>query len=218
MIGTKYSSENIFASKLICEDCGGYYGRKKWHSNSRHERFVYQCNHKYKKGTDICKTPHLSEEEIKEKFLEAYNIAIEDRDRIIADTKEVITLLTNTKELDKRIVELEDELHIQSKRIKKLLKDNSKIITNSESYNIKYKKLSGRFNEIKEELDDLKLERNKRENKSLKMNAFLTNFKKAPKHLTEWNELIWRLLVEKATVHRDKTITFKFKNGEKTKI
>jgi DNA invertase Pin-like site-specific DNA recombinase len=213
MIGTKYSSENIFASKLICEDCGGYYGRKKWHSNSRHERFIYQCNHKYKKGTDICKTPHLSEDAIKEKFLEAYNITIEDRDRIIADTEEVITLLTNTKELDRRIVELEDELHIQSKRIKKLLKDNSKIITNSESYNIKYKKLSERFNEIKEELDDLKLERNKRENKSLKMNAFLTNFKKAPKHLTEWNELIWRLLIERAIVHRDKTITFLFKDG-----
>ncbi len=212
-LGAHYSSTDVFASKLICEDCGGYYGRKKWHSNSRHERFVYQCNHKYKKGTNICKTPHLSEKEIKEKFLEAYNIAIEDRDRIIADTKEVITLLTNTKELDKRIVDLKDELHIQSKRIKKLLKDNSKIITNSESYNIKYKKLTERFNIIKEELDGLKSERNKHDNKSLRMNAFLTNFKKAPKHLTEWNELIWRLLVEKATVHRDKTITFQFKNG-----
>ena len=215
MIGTQYSSSNVFASRLKCGDCGGYYGRKKWHSNTRHERFVYQCNQKYKKGTKICKTPHLSEEEIKQKFINAYNITIEDKERIIADAKEVILLLTNTEELDKRIIELENELLAQSKRIKKLLKDNSKIITNSETYNMKYKKLSERFNEIKDELDNLKVERNKRENKSLKMNAFLTNFKQAPSHLSDWNELVWRLLVEKATVHRDKTITFQFKNVEK---
>ena len=213
MIGTQYSSSNIFALRLKCGDCGGYYGRKKWHSNTRHERYVYQCNQKYKKGTEICKTPHLSEEEIKQKFIEAYNLTIEDKDRIIADTKEVILLKTNTEELDKRIIELENELQAQSKLIKRLLKDNSKIITNSETYNMKYKKLSERFNETKDELDNLKAERNKRENKSIKMNAFLTNLKKAPSHLSEWNELIWRLLVEKATVHRDKTITFQFKDG-----
>jgi len=217
MIGTQYSSSNIFSSRLKCGDCGGYYGRKKWHSNTRHERFVYQCNQKYKKGTKICKTPHLSEEEIKQKFIDAYNITVEDKDRIIADTNKVILLLTNTEELDKRIIELENELQAQSKLIKRLLKDNSKIITNSETYNMKYKKLSERFNEIKDELDSLKVERNKRENKSLKMNAFLINLKKAPNHLTEWNELTWRLLVEKATVHRDKRITFTFNNDDKLK-
>ncbi len=126
----------------------------------------------------------------------------------------MILLLTNTEELDKRIVELENELLAQSKRIKKLLKDNSKIITNSETYNVKYNKLSEQFNVIKDELDNLKAERNKRENKSLKMNAFLTNFKKTPSHLSDWNEQIWRLLVEKATVHRDKKITFFFKDGK----
>jgi hypothetical protein len=41
----------------------------------------------------------------------------------------------------------------------------------------------------------------------------LINFKKAPSHLSDWNELIWRLLVEKGTVNRNKTVTFKFKDG-----
>ena len=43
-----------------------------------------------KKGKDKCKTPHLSEEEIKEKFLNAYNITIKDRE----DLKEVLKLIT----------------------------------------------------------------------------------------------------------------------------
>lgn len=51
-LGAKYSSTDIFASKLICEDCGGFYGKKKWHSNSKYSRFVYQCNRKFDKGKE----------------------------------------------------------------------------------------------------------------------------------------------------------------------
>ncbi len=43
-LGAHYSSSDVFASKLICEDCGGFYGKKRWHSNSKYSRFVYQCN------------------------------------------------------------------------------------------------------------------------------------------------------------------------------
>ncbi|MBN2540008.1 MAG: recombinase family protein, partial [Bacilli bacterium] len=44
LIGAQYSSSDVFASKLKCEDCGGFYGKKKWHSNSKYSRFIYQCN------------------------------------------------------------------------------------------------------------------------------------------------------------------------------
>lgn len=33
-IGASYSGNSIFASKLVCGDCGGFYGRKIWHSTS----------------------------------------------------------------------------------------------------------------------------------------------------------------------------------------
>ncbi|HOQ79189.1 MAG TPA: recombinase family protein, partial [Candidatus Absconditabacterales bacterium] len=55
-LGAKYSSSDIFASKLICIDCGGFYGKKKWHSNTKYERFVYQCNNKFDKDKCICRT------------------------------------------------------------------------------------------------------------------------------------------------------------------
>ena len=31
-LGRSYSGSSIFASKLICGDCGGFYGKKVWHS------------------------------------------------------------------------------------------------------------------------------------------------------------------------------------------
>ena len=65
---TSYSSTDIFSTKLVCSDCGSFYGRKKWYAGSKYERYVYRCNHRYNEGKARCKTPHLYEKEIKEQF------------------------------------------------------------------------------------------------------------------------------------------------------
>ena len=31
--GSRYSGRGVFASRIICADCGGFYGSKVWHSN-----------------------------------------------------------------------------------------------------------------------------------------------------------------------------------------
>lgn len=111
-LGAKYSAADIFSSKLVCADCGGFYGKKKWHSNTAYERFVYQCNNKFQKGKCRCQTPHLTEAEIKEKFIEAYNLTMEDKERITNDLKEVINLLTDTTELEKGIDRINAELSV----------------------------------------------------------------------------------------------------------
>jgi hypothetical protein len=51
------SSKRIgcFSGKIICGECGGLYGSKVWHSNSKYRRAVWQCNNKFKNGT-YCKT------------------------------------------------------------------------------------------------------------------------------------------------------------------
>jgi hypothetical protein len=113
-LGAQYSSSDIFASKLICEDCGGFYGKKKWHSNSKYSRFIYQCNNKFHKYKDKCMTPNLKEEDIKLKFIKAYNIVMEDKERILQDTKEVIELLTDTTKLDIDISKIDDEIIVIS--------------------------------------------------------------------------------------------------------
>ena len=36
--------------------------------------------------------------------------------------------------------------------------------------------------------------------------------------MTEWDDTIWTVMVEKAIVHRDDRITFIFKNGMEIKV
>ena len=45
------------------------------------------------------------------------------------------------------------------------------------------------------------------------MRAFLKALRKSESDIDKLDEQIWMLMVESATVHRNKNITFKFNNG-----
>lgn len=70
-LGRSYSGKTIFSCRLICGDCGHYLGSKVWNSTDKYRRVIWQCNNKFK-GECKCGTPHLTEDFIKAKFLEAY--------------------------------------------------------------------------------------------------------------------------------------------------
>lgn len=45
------------------------------------------------------------------------------------------------------------------------------------------------------------------------MEVFIENLKKQPNLVDEWDERLWCLMIEKAVVGRDGSITFVFYNG-----
>jgi hypothetical protein len=212
-LGAQYSSTDIFASKLICEDCGGFYGKKKWHSNSKYSRFIYQCNKKFHKHKEKCQTPNLSEEDIKMKFIKAYNIIMEDKQRIIKDSNEVIELLTDTTKIDDEISNINDELIITAELVNKLVKENSKTSISLDDYNKKYEELSNRYEKLQTKQEELLKVKSDKQGKALKMKSFLANLSQSEDELDDWNESLWMLMVDSASVHKDTSITIKFHNG-----
>ena len=212
-----YSSSDIFSSKLICGDCGGFYGKKKWHSNSKYSRFIYQCNRKFEKGKPKCQTPNLTEEEIKLKFIEAYNLTMDDKQRILEDTNEVIKVLTNTAELDSEIERLNNELAVTTELTNRLIKENSKTFMNNDEYENKYKELTERYEQTKKLNEELTDARENKKTQELNMKVFLVNLSKVEDKITEWNESIWMLLVKNAVFHGENRITFNLKNNKQIK-
>lgn len=64
----KVRTRHPFAGKLVCGDCGSFYGHKVWRLRSTGERYnVWYCNHKYD-GDKTCDSPRLRDEEIKAAF------------------------------------------------------------------------------------------------------------------------------------------------------
>ena len=66
-----YSGITIFSNKVVCGECGAFFGRKVWHSNDKYRNVVYRCNEKYNGKT--CDSGHITEDEIKKIFVDSYN-------------------------------------------------------------------------------------------------------------------------------------------------
>ena len=43
-IGRSYSGNALFSAKIVCAECGHYFGAKVWHSTSKYRRVIWQCN------------------------------------------------------------------------------------------------------------------------------------------------------------------------------
>ena len=64
----KIRDDSPFSNKLICGDCGGFYGHKVWHNRNNTERYdVWYCNQKYGHG-EKCQSPVAREKQLWEAF------------------------------------------------------------------------------------------------------------------------------------------------------
>ena len=86
-MGKAYSCSHPFSAKIVCADCGGFYGPKVWNSTNQYRRTIWQCNNKFKCG---CTTPHLEEGDIRERFIQAFNTLFADKENVIAHAKKQV--------------------------------------------------------------------------------------------------------------------------------
>jgi len=204
--GKQYSSTSVFASKIICGDCGSYFGAKVWHSNSKYRRVIYQCNSKFK-GGHFCTTPHLYEYEIQQKFLNAFARYFEQRDVIIKNCRFALNQL---KSQDEHNLELQAEFDKINEQLKEYIESDGK--------NADYSKLNARYEEITATIDAEEQLAIERKGRIAKMQEILRVLKNSESILESFDENIWTALVETLTVFHDGSMVFLFKDGTEIKI
>ena len=70
-----------FSGRIVCADCGGFYGRKVWHAGSKYAKVHWHCNNKFQKRR-YCSTPTLKEESIEDCFVAAFNSLLSRKEEI----------------------------------------------------------------------------------------------------------------------------------------
>lgn len=216
-LGRSYSGASIFASKLICGDCGGFYGQKVWHSNDAYRKVIWRCNGKFK-GDAKCGTPTLDTDTIKEMFLRAYNEMMGPRDSVIEACGEMLALVGDFTTLDEQIESLNEEIQVVTELVSQCIKDNATRQQSQEEYNRKYNGLVKRYEKAVAKLNGITEERSKRADRERELRIFISTLQRQPLILEEWSEELWLTLLDTATVHRDGRITFLFKNGAEIDI
>ena len=125
---------SIFANKIKCGCCGGWYGAKVWHSTDKYRRVIYRCNKKYAHKGKPCSTRHLTEEEIKQIFVNALNSLVEVKENVIAELHSLIDSVCQTEELVEEHDRVEQELHGLAEHLETLIRENARVAQDQNAY------------------------------------------------------------------------------------
>ena len=207
--GRQYSSGHAFSSKLVCGECGNYYGSKVWHSNDKYRRTVWQCNRKFK-GDHKCTTPHLTEDQIKSLFLQAFGEVLEDKDSILENCRLIRSILTDCTELSEELRSLASELELTTELMRKCMEG---CITEDSLLSSQYEQLTARYEELHARHEKTNAEILRRQDRALQLDAFIRQLEHQPYLPHEFDEKLWLTMIDHVTVNSNETVTFVFKDG-----
>ena len=223
MEGTRYTAKGVFSSRIKCGTCGCWYGRKVWHSNKKYRKVIYQCNHKYlgRKKNDpdrkTCRTPNLTEDEIKELFITAVNILIGQKTEVAKSVEDIRRSLYDTGDLEKKQKAIYTEMTEISKSAADYAAQNAVNPSTQEDYIKKYNEMVERYQAVKAQYEELAKEiQHRRAGDQLIVNFKKTLLKQGI--ISEFDENLWGALIDNVTAYSDDNIVFTFRDGTEIKV
>lgn len=205
--------DSPFTGKIICGDCGAYYGHRVWHSNEPCRVNIWLCNDKYE-GQSKCRPPRIKDEEIERAFVIVENRLLNQKLKFIDDyERDMLPLIGNTEILDERLGLLTDQLNDLISKIEQLVQDNAHHAQNQEIYAERFEDLNNGIEEKKAEISRIKQQiadaLARREN----VRIFLNGLKKLDSFVEKFDILSWHALIEYIKIMPDKNIIFHLRNG-----
>ena len=97
--------------------------------------------------------------------------------------------------------------------IQKCIEENARTALDQSEYETRYAALAERYNTAKKQLDDVESQIAGKKSRRGIMEKFLNDLAAQTELLTEFDESGWVAFVDYATVGKDGTIAFTFKNG-----
>lgn len=206
-----------FAGKVICGDCGEWFGPKVWHSNSQYRRIIWQCNHKFK-GEQKCATPHLTEEALKDYSIIALSLLLKNREALFEDGRLIRAALTDHTEIDAELQKLTEELEFVAHLIENTIATNAITALDQLEYAKTYESLTERYQALQKRYTALTRQRAEKEYKADILSGFLFEIGEYDVLDTEWSDSRFHAIVERITVYNDGRLAFAFRNGSEETV
>lgn len=222
----KFSRQYAFSCMLECGFCGTNLSRRRWHSNSKYKKTIWQCVKSTKTGKRFCPdSKGIPEQVIEEAFIESYRMLCKDNRDVLEEFLRRVEKTLGENSIQEQITALNKKISkIQAKR-KKLLDNYLKGIVLQDIYEETDIGLKRDFTNEKAKLEYLQQQLDD----ETSLQRRVSDFKKALSEnevLEEFDRGIFESIIEKVIVgglNEDGTkdpykITFIYKTGFKNEI
>ena len=209
----KHSGVSIFANKVKCGCCGGWYGGKVWHSTDKYRRVIYRCNKKYAHKGKPCSTRHLTEDEIKQIFVKSLNSSVEVKENVIAELRSLIDSVCQTGELVEEHNRVEQELGVLAERLETLIRENARVAQDQTAYLKQENEIRARYMEKQGHLKKLDDQIAERERKRNTLEGMIQVVCGINGEQLEFDEDLWSGLLDHIVVKEDGAVVVVFKGG-----
>lgn len=206
-----YSGKSCFASRVVCGDCGAFYGSKVWHSTDAYRRVIWRCNNKY--GGDVkCSTPHITQEELEKAFVSVMQKVIAEKDAIFAVCREVLDEVLNTSELDRIATRLQEQTMMISARARRLVEENARVRRDQDEYQREYDALVVEHEKLSRQIQEVEAQRKDKADRRRRIEVFLRMLEEQAECM-QFEPYTFVALVDKVVVRQDGKLDFCFRNG-----
>ena len=137
---------------------------------------------------------------------------IASKDEILKNLELVLNQIVSVESIEDKIKEVNEELEQVVQDVEIL------IHSSNETDGIKEKELELKYDKLIQKLKDLEHQKEEVIDKRNKINTFISNLRRKSDAITEFDEELFNIMVDKAVVHRDKSIEFIFNSGYKVKV
>lgn len=213
---SRFTSIYPFSGITYCGKCGMQFRRRRWGSKPKYFQYVWICKERDDNGPKACSMPAVHEEKLKKAFVRAINKAISDKEvftqKLVKNVEKVIQKAQENLSIDeiqKRLKELQQELM-------KLVRINVNTGLDAEVYDGEYARIAKEIESLREKkqrIQEAKLDNTIRKNRAEKI-ADIINKREVIK---EFDEELFRNVIERITILSIAEVEFKFKSGLKVK-
>ena len=215
--GSKLSGKNPLTAKLVCGDCGGYFGHKVFHGNDRYRTDVWYCNQRYN-GDKVCATPVIKEYLIKQAFINAMGKVIRNKTAYVTLYATELNRFSNTTDLEAKRTESEQALQAALELLQEIIYENTRYKQDQATYLTKYNEQRKIVERKKQELEIAKKAILEQTAKKEKLRRFLHALSLCDTKIESFSEEVFTLAIDKVLVKKDDQVTLVFCFTDGTEI
>lgn len=169
-IGKHYSGGGLFASKVVCGECGGFYGPKVWHSTDPYRTVIWRCNGKYATSErEPCSCPHIREEELTRRFQTVIKRILSRKPIIMAACEEAIqSILTFDEE---KLLKLREQADSLAEQVRSFITLRAK--AEGDDFKAEYERLTAQYERVVKRIEVLESEKAEKANRARAIDLFI---------------------------------------------